>query len=397
MNTIARRAVAAACLVAAVPAIARAAETTIRIEGSGATLLPETATRLADGPVALRDSFDADAVEVPAGSATAQLAGAAAAAGLPLGFQVFDFGGPASFITRIGPDAMPASFSPSWRLSVDHVAAQVGADTVRPPAGSRVVWAFVADSEARELDLSVSPDVVERGRDFEVAVRSYAVDGTATPATGASVVYAGVTRTADSAGRVTFTAQGSGRQAVTATRGAEVRSPARTVCSTAGDPSVCGLTAAAPAAAPSAAPAPVAVPVGTVAGAPPDVVAPGSRITFPVLGRAGAAPAAVLGTAGPDRSDVARVDVALARRVGTQCRFMGPRGGLGAVTACTSRRWLTARIAGGGFSLPLRRPLAPGAWRVWSRAVDGAGNVESTGIARLNTGTFRVTARTAAR
>lgn len=390
MNTIARRAVAAACLVAAVPAVAHAADTTIRVEGASATLLPETVTLAAAGPVTLRDAVDADTIEVPAASATAQLAGAAAAAGLPISFQVFDFGGPTSFVTRIGSDVMPAGFSPSWRLTVDHVAAQVGADAVQPPEGGHVLWAFVTDTAARELDLSVSSQVVERGRDFEVTVQSYATDGTSTPAAGATVVYAGVTRTANAAGRAVFTAQGTGRQAVTATRGTDVRSPARSVCATAGDPSVCGLTAATPTVAPPATSA-TATPVAATASGSADTVAPGSRITFPVLGRAGASPAAILGTAGPDRSDVARVQVALARRVGTQCRFVGPRGTLGPLTGCVERRWLTARTSGGEFSLPLRRTLAPGAWRVWSRAVDGAGNVESTGLARVNTGVFRVT------
>ncbi|MBJ7456554.1 MAG: hypothetical protein JHC74_10895, partial [Thermoleophilia bacterium] len=43
------------------------------------------------------------------------------------------------------------------------------------------------------------------------------------------------------------------------------------------------------------------------------------------------------------------------------------------------------------WSLALGRTgLAPGLWRVWSRATDGAGNVEGIGLPRVNTGQFRV-------
>lgn len=389
MTSTALRAIAAACLAAALPTAAQAAATTIRVEGSGSTVLPETAAATDATPVTLRDAGDADAITVPGASATAQLARATAASGIPVGFQVFDFGtGPSSFITRIGPDAMPASFSPSWRVTVDHVAAQVGADEVLLSEGDRVLWAFVADTAARELDLAVSSDIVERGRDFDVTVQSYATDGTAVPAAGASVVYAGVTRTAGPGGRATFTATGAGTQTVTATRADEVRASARAVCTIAGDPSVCGLPPAPATSAPAA-----TVPVAAPAATPADSVAPGSRIVFPRLGRTVASPAALAGTAGPDRSDVAVVEVALARRVGTQCRFVGRSGGLGPLVPCRSRTWLRARTAGGSWALPLRRPLAAGAWRVWSRATDGAGNVESTGIARVNTGTFRVAGR----
>jgi|GEM_PF-3428713 len=383
-------ALALACAAAALPAAANAATATVRIEGAGSTLLPETPVSLDAAPVVLRDADDADSVTVPGTSATAQLARATGAAGLPVGFQMFDLGaGPSSFVTRIGPDAMPASFSPSWRVTVNHVAGQTGADATTLSDGDRVVWAYVEDFSARELDLSVSGDVVERGGPFEVTVLSHAPDGTAAPATGATVVYGGVTRTAGPGGRVTFTATGTGPQAVTATRAGEVRSPARAVCTTAGDPAVCRLSVPAPAV---TTPPPAADPVGVPAAALlPDAVAPGSRIAFPRPGAAVRRPRALMGSAGPDRSDVARVEVALARRVGTQCRFVGRRGGLGPVVPCTRRVWLRARSSGGAWSLPLRRPLAAGLWRAWSRATDGAGNLERVGIARINATTFRVT------
>jgi hypothetical protein len=99
---------------------------------------------------------------------------------------------------------------------------------------------------------------------------------------------------------------------------------------------------------------------------------------------------AIRGVAGPDRSDVARVEVALARRVGTQCRFRARSGGLTAPRPCSRQLYLRARTAGGNWTLGLGKGLAPGLWRVWSRAVDGAGNRERVGLSRVNSGQFRV-------
>ncbi|MFN8121840.1 MAG: DUF4430 domain-containing protein [Thermoleophilia bacterium] len=388
MHHTVRRALLASLLACgAVPATVLGATATIRVEGAGATLLPETPVELTGAPVALRDAADADQITVPADSATGQLGRAAAAAGLPVGFQLFDFGtGPSSFITRIGPDTMPASFSPSWRVTVNHVARDTGADATTVAAGDRVVWAFVGDFAARELDLAVSGDLVRAGDPFEVTVTSHATDGTSRPAAGATVVYAGRTATTGATGRVTFTATGTGTQAVSATLANEVRSPARDVCSVTTDASVCGL--------------PVAPQYGDGTGgqaAAGDTVAPGSRITFPRIGSRVARVRGIAGVAGPDRSDVARVEAALARRVGTQCRFLTAAGRLGTPGPCAARTWLRTRSAGGYWTLPLRAALAPGLWRVWSRATDGAGNAESTGIARINTGQFTVTAPRARR
>ena len=82
--------------------------------------------------------------------------------------------------------------------------------------------------------------------------------------------------------------------------------------------------------------------------------------------------------------------MSLARRVGTQCRFRTRSGSLTAPRACTARLYLKAKSSGGNWALPLRKRLAPGAWRIWVRATDGAGNVNTVGIARVNSGTFTV-------
>jgi len=375
----------AGCLV---PSTAAVAAPTLRIEGSGATLLPETAVRPAAAPTTLKDADDSDEVTVPAGSATSQLAVGAAAAGLPLGFQVFDLGsGPSSFITRIGPDAMPTTFSPSWRLTVNHAASSTGSDSTVVGEDDRLVWAFVSDFAARELDLQVNGDVHQRGAIIEVTVSSYATDGTSTPAQGATVVFGGRTATTGSDGRASFLADTEGNRAILATRSGEVRSPARVVCTVFDDPAVCGLPVPAPQPAPttSTTTPSTASTTGFV-----DSVAPGSIVRFPRIGRANRRVRGVAGTAGPDRSDIRRVDVAVARRVGTQCRFVRKNGRFTPLRACANPLMIQARLAGGNWLRPLRRTLEPGSYRVWSRATDGAGNTQTRGIPRISAGQFRV-------
>jgi hypothetical protein len=145
-----------------------------------------------------------------------------------------------------------------------------------------------------------------------------------------------------------------------------------------------------------------AIPVPTAASAPTataaaaagalDVTSPGSRVAFPLAGKAYLRISALRGLAGPDRSDVAGVQVALAQRVGTQCRFRAASGGWTAPRACAQQLYVAARAVGGNWLLSLRRPLRPGLYRVWSRATDGAGNREAVGIAGVNTLQFRVRA-----
>jgi Domain of unknown function (DUF4430) len=373
-NTL-RVALAAACAagLATAPA-AVGLDTVIRVEGSSANLIPESAIPI-EGAGTAQVFDDAFApVEVSRASAFWQLYRATAGTGLGLGFTYFP-----SFdsvlVQRIGSDANAGSAG--WQYRVDHVAPPVGASDKALAQGDRVLWYFGGADGARELDVAPSADRVATGQPFTVAVTSYAQDGSAAPGSGATVRYGPAVATADAAGTATFVAQAPGSQAVTAVRAGDIRSPARAVCSFAGDPTVCNLP-------------PAAAPAGGQAAAGSDAVAPGSRISFPRLGGVVASARAIRGTAGPDRSDVARVEVALARRVGTLCRFRSRSGGLSAPRSCARRAYLPARTAGGSWALGLGKGLAPGLWRVWSRATDGAGNVEGIGLARVNTGQFRV-------
>ncbi len=385
------RRTAAVCAIAvglaATPlALAAPISTTIRVEGGAANVLPETPVTVDDAPAStlmVNDTTDADTITVASASATAQLAVATGMFGLPMGFDIFNFGGPSSFVTRIGTDVMPASFSPSWRLKVNGSASNTGADTTILKAGGVATWAFVSDFAARDLDLVVSGDKVLQGQPFIVTVRSFDNAGVAVPAAGAVVAYGDQVTTADALGKASLPATGLGVKLVSATRIGEVRSQARAVCSYAGDPMVCNL--------------PPTPPTKPAASNSADTVAPGSQIAFPVSGHQYRVVSAFRGSAGPDRSDIATVDVAIARRVGTQCRFMGPKGGFSEPRPCTERRLIPARLSGSQWVLPIPVKFPPGKYRAWSRAADGAGNREERGIAPINSISFIVVPKGAVR
>jgi hypothetical protein len=371
-----------ACAIAvalALPVIALGASTntTLRVEGGAAGTLPETAVTNDDtaGPtVVVKDSADVDTATVPWNSATAQIDAGLRRFGIPLAFSVDPAFG--SFISRIGPDA--GSLTSFWLYKVNHKAAQVGADAQLLTTGDSVLWYFTSDFTARELDLAPSGDKLPQGQPFTVTVRSYDNDGIAVPATGANVVYGDQSTTADATGKANFAATGLGVKLVSATRVGEVRSQARAVCSYTVDPTVCSLPAA---------PLPVASAAGATIG---DTVAPGSVIASPVSGRRYQTLRTLRGSAGPDRSDISAVEVSVARRVGTLCRFMGRKGGFTAARSCVNRLFIPARSNGSRWLAQLPVALPAGKYRAWSRAVDGSGNRESVGISAVNAISFTI-------
>ncbi len=378
MRTSLRLTLAAACAAGLVAAPAAAAlDTTIRVEGSTATLIPESAIPIEGAGTATVFDKNFASVDVSRASAFWQVYRATQSTGLGLTFEYF----PAfssSLIQKIGPDENVGSVG--WQFRVNHVGSAVGADATTLPQGASVLWYYGGADAVRELDVTPSSDKVSRGTSFAVAVTSYSDTGAAQPGAGATVRYGQSSATADGAGTATFIAQGNGTQPVVATRAGDIRSASRNVCSYDADPTVCSLppTAASP----------------PVIGADADTIAPGSRITSPRIGRRYTRLTAITGRTSADRSDVKGVEVALARRVGTQCRFRTKTGSLTAPrparSACSGRRRRRAH----NWVLRLgKRALIPGKWRVWSRATDGAGNRESVALARINGGQFAVVRR----
>lgn len=365
---------------------ATALDTTIRIEGSSGTLVPESAIAIeADGTQATLFDVDSNAFQVDRGSAFWQVFRAASGAGVPFQFRGFSFG---LQVTAIGPDVSAGSVG--WQYKVDHASPAVGADALQLAQGDEVLWFHTGFAGARDLDAAVSSDRVRTGTSFTVDVVSYDEDGVPSPAAGAEVSYGSARATTDAAGRVSFIAQAPGNRGVRATRAGDVRSATRSVCSFDADPTVCNLPPApeAPAEDPGPAPAP---PVLTTL--PPDTTAPGSVLTSPAPRSRRGAVRSIRGTAGPDRTDIAGVEVSLGLRVGTLCRFRLARGRLTAPRDCARPEWVPARVAGGRWVLPLGRGLAPGVWRVETRATDGAGNTQTVRVPGANIAAFRVRGR----
>lgn len=348
----------------ALPAVALAAPitTTVRIESPAATVLPPTSVVVdpAGADVTVNDTTDADTFTTTAGSAFAQLGSATATAGMVLGFQSFAFG---PMVERIGSASSTASAF--WRFKVNGVAAAVGAADYTLQAGDSVSWSLVTDWEAPELAVAVSSDAVRVGSPFTVTVVRVDNAGATTPAAGATVHYGSATATADVGGTAVFAPSASGVRAVRATESpasGTVRSESLDVCAYAADPTVCGLPAS----------------------GGDDLVAPGTEILTPAAGARTAALRLVRGRVSPDRSDVAAVHVAIARRSGRLCRFMGPLGRFGARRSCANRRWLPARVSGTNWRYALPGPVPATRYRIWSRATDGAGNREHVTLAGIN-------------
>ena len=232
---------AAACAaLLAIPAAGMAANATIRVEGATSTLLSERAANIpVAGSATLVDSFDGDSNTVSNQSATSLLVRAVLDASLPVGFDVFNFGGPPStFITRIGADAMPIDYSVWWKLKVNHVAAQVGTDDVTMHAGDEVLWTFGTGTED-ELAVTGPTAPQQVGTPFTVQVSRYDDAAVQSVASGATVTYGTQQATTDATGAATLTTEPGWRDVVVTGANA-VRDEARACGFAADHPEDCG-------------------------------------------------------------------------------------------------------------------------------------------------------------
>ncbi len=370
------RSSALAVCVCAFPAAAAAATipTTVRVEAPSGTVLPLGRVALDATPlsvVTINDTLDADTFDASSGSAFAQLAQAANGASVPFGFQPFSFG---PMVQQIG--AAASTSTAFWRFKVNGVAAAVGAADYTLRSGDDISWALVTDWEAPELALHVSGDVTRVGTPVVAAVRRIDNTGKSTPGNGVIVTYGGKRATTGALGTATFTAVAGVQQVQASASPASgpVRSASLAVCA--------WSTAT------------VECPDASNAGQPADFVAPWTTITVP-RGRATVARLRVLrGVVTRDRSKIASVHVAIAKREGTLCRFVQPNGRLGVAGSCASRTWLTARRPSAtNWVYALRRTLPLGNYQLWSRGEDMAGNRETGRRTRMNLIGFTVGAR----
>ncbi len=239
-------AVACATLLAT-PALGLGASATMRVEGATSTLIPRHQANIppAGSTTLLADSFDSNTISVPSDSATALLVRMLADANVPVSFDVSVYEGRTStFITRIGPDAMPGSgfiwgTSPWWKIKVNHKAASVGTDDITLAAGDDVLWAF-GDGSEKELALSGPSTPLPVGTPFTVTVATYNDNAARASGAGATVSYGDQRVTADASGTATLTSV-SGVQTITAEAPRAIRDSARACGYPAANPEVCAL------------------------------------------------------------------------------------------------------------------------------------------------------------
>jgi hypothetical protein len=147
------------------------------------------------------------------------------------------------------------------------------------------------------------------------------------------------------------------------------------VCAYGADPTICKLPAPATPAPPAAAAANTS-PISAASTTAADRIAPSTHFTAPIAFKKLKQVKRLVGVTAPDRSDIESVSYALAKRVGTLCSFRRANGTLAPAASCAKAIWLPA--TGRAFwHVTLSKPLAAGRWRAFSRATDGAGNVEA--------------------
>jgi hypothetical protein len=374
----------AALAAIAAPASASPVKATIRVEGLAGPVIPTTTLSTDARPIT---SVDGVAHDLTVPSALTLAADAAQAAGLSLTCSWSD---PFNdcFVSGF-PTPFPLLSTDYWRLVLNGRDASAGFAGTAVHDGDRVdVIATDYTAAAEPPLLLIAPSVanVPDGTSFTVKVLSVDTTGATPnqPAVGALVSYGDLQGLADANGSISFQGTGSGFSTVSASLAGATSSQLASVCAYGADPTVCQLPAPATPAAPAATATTPATASGTSTGTivatasagAVDRIAPSSHFTAPLTFAKLKQVKRLVGVVAPDRSDIASVSYALARRVGTLCSFRRASGSLAPATSCTKPIWLPA--TGRAFwHVTFTKPLAAGRWRAFSRATDGAGNVES--------------------
>ena len=209
MTSISRIARAAACAsLLAIPAAAVANDTaSIRAEGPNSTVLPERSANVpTGGTTTLVDPSDGQTTVVPNNRGTSFLVRTAEAAGISIGFRVYNFGTPSALITRIGSVASPSDWSWSWKLKVNHRQTSVGSDDVVISPGDTILW-MPSVYGVPDLELEVVAPTAPRavGEAFSVRIDRYDDNAVRTTGNGVTVTYGGQAVTTGADGTATLT------------------------------------------------------------------------------------------------------------------------------------------------------------------------------------------------
>jgi hypothetical protein len=372
----------AALAAVAAPASGAPVKATIRVEGLTGPVIPTTTLTTDARPIT---SVDGVAHNLTVPSALTLAADAAQAVGLSLNCSWSDAFNDC-FVNGF-PTPFPQGSTDYWRLVLNGRDASAGFAGTAVHEGDHVdviATDFTAASEPPLLVVTPSVATVPDGTTFTVKVTSVDTTGATVnqPAAGALVTYGDLQGLTDADGSISFQGSRSGFSTVSATLLGATPSQLVSVCAYGADPTVCQLpapaTPAAPASATPATPSGTSTPtsVSAASTAAADRIAPSSHFTAPLTFAKLKQVKRLVGVVAPDRSDIASVSYALARRVGTLCSFRRANGTLAPAASCSKPIWLTA--TGRAFwHVTFTKPLAAGRWRAFSRATDGAGNVES--------------------
>jgi hypothetical protein len=369
----------AAC---AAPALASPVTATIRVEGLTSTVIPTTTLATDARPIVStccdtateKNVGKAHGFTVP--SALTLAADAAAANGLSLGCTWSDTYNDC-FVDGF-PDAFRAGATDYWRLVVNGKDSPTGFAGTAVHDGDRVDVIATDYTQPEPPLLTVLPSLtaVADGSSFSVKVTSLDTSGSGTtgPAAGALVSYGSLHAVAGADGTVSFMGSGLGFSSISATLSGATSSQVTSVCAYGADPTICRLPAPATPAAPVM--TATSTPISTASTTSADRIAPSTHFSAPLAFARLRLVKRLVGVTSPDRSDIASVSYALARRVGTLCSFRRANGTLAPAASCAKAIWLPA--TGRAFwHVTLSKPLAAGRWRAFSRATDGAGNVEA--------------------
>lgn len=232
----------------ALPASAMAIDdASIRAEGPDSTVLAERLANVPTGGTStLVDPNDGTTTVVPNNRGTSFLLRAAEAAGITVGFRVYNFGVPSAFINRIGSTTAPTDWSWSWALKVNHRMASVGSDDVVIRPGDQILWMpSVYGVPDFELDIVAEAPPRAIGEAFSIRVDKYNDNAVRTAGSGVTVAYGTQTVTAGADGSATLTTL-PGWNNVVATAPhpgniGSIRDSARSCGFVAGRPEECGL------------------------------------------------------------------------------------------------------------------------------------------------------------
>jgi hypothetical protein len=230
-----KRAAIAACAVAVLagsPAVADAVTTKLRVEADGHDIGPgfryvhdsvsyETSTACGgtgksytiDGPSAL--GLLIQAADFTRALRPVQIS------------DEFDFG---KFVCGVG--GFDGSDTAYWSYKVDHVLPEIGADQFPiNRSHHEVLWFFVngASNSGDELELTLSDNVVKAGEPVEVSVKSYDVNGTASPAAGVALQGAGDVMT-DANGEASLVFDQAGKPFIRGVRDPDIQTDTLHLC-----------------------------------------------------------------------------------------------------------------------------------------------------------------------